>query len=81
MAKDKQIGFTMLSLWLFVNLIMLQILEQRIMAVLPTLKSHINSQLVAVAKEHATYGEFEESKVCICLFGGPCSMDLSFKNL
>ncbi|XP_042375153.1 dynamin-related protein 3A-like [Zingiber officinale] len=38
------------------------ILEQHIMAVLPTLKSHINTQLVAVAKEHATYGEFEESK-------------------
>lgn len=47
------------------NLIILQILEQHIMAVLPTLKSHINAQLVAVAKEHATYGEFVESKVCI----------------
>ncbi|XP_074579116.1 dynamin-related protein 3B-like [Curcuma longa] len=39
-----------------------RILEQHIMAVLPTLKSHINAQLVAVAKEHATYGESVESK-------------------
>ncbi|KAG6519688.1 hypothetical protein ZIOFF_023194 [Zingiber officinale] len=39
-----------------------RILEQHIMAVLPTLKSHINAQLVAVAKEHANYGEFVESK-------------------
>ncbi|XP_039120893.1 dynamin-related protein 3A-like isoform X1 [Dioscorea cayenensis subsp. rotundata] len=39
-----------------------QILVQHIRAVLPSLKSRINSQLVAVAKEHATYGDVAESK-------------------
>ena len=40
-----------------------QILVQHIRAVLPSLKSRINSQLVAVAKEHAAYGDVAESKV------------------
>ncbi|KAL0905225.1 hypothetical protein M5K25_027414 [Dendrobium thyrsiflorum] len=39
-----------------------QILVQHIRAVLPALKSRINSQLVAVAKEHAAYGDVVESK-------------------
>ncbi|KAJ6842118.1 dynamin-related protein 3A-like isoform X1 [Iris pallida] len=40
-----------------------QILVQHIKAVLPGLKSRINAQLVAVAKEHATFGDVPESKV------------------
>ncbi|KAG0488190.1 hypothetical protein HPP92_007001 [Vanilla planifolia] len=39
-----------------------QILVQHIRSVLPGLKSRINSQLVAVAKEHAAYGDVVESK-------------------
>ncbi|XP_039138061.1 dynamin-related protein 3A-like [Dioscorea cayenensis subsp. rotundata] len=39
-----------------------QILVQHIRAILPSLKSRINSQLVAVAKEHAAYGDVAESK-------------------
>ncbi|KAK8951940.1 Dynamin-related protein 3A [Platanthera zijinensis] len=39
-----------------------QILVQHIRSVLPGLKSRINSQLVAVAKEHASYGDVVESK-------------------
>ncbi|PKU81434.1 dynamin-related protein 3A-like isoform X2 [Dendrobium catenatum] len=39
-----------------------KILVQHIKTVLPGLKSHINSQLVAVAKEHAAYGDVAESK-------------------
>lgn len=39
------------------------ILVQHIKTVLPGLKSRINSQLVAVAKEHAAYGDVAESKV------------------
>ncbi|PKA55240.1 Dynamin-related protein 3A [Apostasia shenzhenica] len=39
-----------------------QILVQHIKAVLPGMKSRINSQLVAVAKEHAAYGDVVESK-------------------
>ncbi|WOK96623.1 dynamin-related protein 3A-like isoform X1 [Canna indica] len=39
-----------------------QILVQHIMAVLPGLKSRINTQLVTVAKEHAAYGDVVESK-------------------
>lgn len=39
-----------------------QILVQHIKKVLPELKSEISSQLVAVAKEHASYGEITESK-------------------
>ncbi|KAM1317525.1 hypothetical protein ACFX13_002882 [Malus domestica] len=39
-----------------------QILVQHIKAVLPGLKSRISSTLVAVAKEHASYGEITESK-------------------
>lgn len=42
----------------------LQILVQHIKNVLPGLKSRINAQLVAVAKEHAAYGDVAESKVC-----------------
>ncbi|OVA01828.1 Dynamin central domain [Macleaya cordata] len=38
------------------------ILVQHIKAVLPGLKSRISSSLVAVAKEHASYGEITESK-------------------
>lgn len=41
----------------------MQILVQHIRAILPSLKSRINSQLVAVAKEHAAYGDVAESKV------------------
>ncbi|KAL6012641.1 hypothetical protein ACLOJK_003130 [Asimina triloba] len=40
----------------------LTILVQHIKTVLPGLKARISSQLVAVAKEHATYGEITESK-------------------
>ncbi|KAJ6851925.1 dynamin-related protein 3A-like isoform X1 [Iris pallida] len=40
-----------------------QILVQHIKAVLPELKSRINAQLVAVAKEHAAFGDVPESKV------------------
>ncbi|KAL9256078.1 Dynamin-related protein [Drosera capensis] len=39
-----------------------QILVQHIKAVLPGLKAQISTQLVAVAKEHASYGETVESK-------------------
>ncbi|KAK9287432.1 hypothetical protein L1049_015853 [Liquidambar formosana] len=39
-----------------------QILVQHIKTVLPGLKSRISSALVAVAKEHASYGEITESK-------------------
>ncbi|PIA52240.1 hypothetical protein AQUCO_01000246v1 [Aquilegia coerulea] len=39
-----------------------QILVQHIRKVLPGLKSRISSELVAVAKEHASYGEITESK-------------------
>ncbi|KAM0947074.1 putative dynamin stalk domain, GTPase effector domain, Dynamin superfamily [Dioscorea sansibarensis] len=39
-----------------------QILVQHIRTILPSLKSRINSQLVAVAKEHAAYGDVAESK-------------------
>ncbi|XP_058069421.1 dynamin-related protein 3A-like isoform X2 [Magnolia sinica] len=39
-----------------------QILVQHIRAVLPGLKARISAQLVAVAKEHAAYGEITESK-------------------
>ncbi|XP_020252865.1 dynamin-related protein 3A-like [Asparagus officinalis] len=39
-----------------------QILVQHIRAVLPALKSRINSQLVAVAKADAAYGDVAESK-------------------
>lgn len=41
----------------------LQILVQHIRTVLPGLKARISAQLVAVAKEHATYGDITESKV------------------
>uniref|UniRef100_A0A2P2MPT1 Dynamin-related protein 3A-like n=1 Tax=Rhizophora mucronata TaxID=61149 RepID=A0A2P2MPT1_RHIMU len=45
-----------------------QILVQHIKAILPGLKSHISTALVSVAKEHASYGEITESKVCaLCL--------------
>lgn len=43
----------------------LQILLQHIKKVLPGLKSRISAELVAVAKEHASYGEITESKVRI----------------
>ncbi|KAI9121231.1 hypothetical protein K1719_008264 [Acacia pycnantha] len=39
-----------------------QILAQHIKAVLPGLRARISSQLVSVAKEHASYGEITESK-------------------
>ncbi|XP_072981531.1 dynamin-related protein 3B-like [Typha angustifolia] len=39
-----------------------QILVQHIRSVLPGLKSRINTQLVAVAKEHAAFGDIVESK-------------------
>ncbi|KAK9114571.1 hypothetical protein Syun_021368 [Stephania yunnanensis] len=39
-----------------------QILVQHIKAALPALKSRISSELVAVAKEHQSYGEITESK-------------------
>ncbi|KAK9095361.1 hypothetical protein Scep_026830 [Stephania cephalantha] len=39
-----------------------QILVQHIKAALPALKSRISSDLVAVAKEHQSYGEITESK-------------------
>ncbi|KAK9690581.1 hypothetical protein RND81_09G138900 [Saponaria officinalis] len=39
-----------------------QILVQHIKGVLPGLKAQISSQLVSVAKEHASYGETVESK-------------------
>ncbi|KAK7246701.1 hypothetical protein RIF29_41571 [Crotalaria pallida] len=39
-----------------------QILAQHIKAVLPGLRARISSSLVAVAKEHASYGEITESK-------------------
>uniref|UniRef100_A0A7N1A1U2 Dynamin-type G domain-containing protein n=1 Tax=Kalanchoe fedtschenkoi TaxID=63787 RepID=A0A7N1A1U2_KALFE len=39
-----------------------QILVQHIKAVLPAVKFRISSELVAVAKEHASYGEITESK-------------------
>ncbi|KAL2342049.1 hypothetical protein Fmac_009989 [Flemingia macrophylla] len=41
-----------------------QILAQHIKAVLPGLRARISSSLVAVAKEHASYGEITESKAC-----------------
>jgi hypothetical protein len=39
-----------------------QILVQHIKAILPALKSHVKMELVAVAKEHASFGDTEESK-------------------
>ncbi|KAK7412175.1 hypothetical protein VNO78_03625 [Psophocarpus tetragonolobus] len=39
-----------------------QILAQHIKAVLPGLRARISTSLVAVAKEHASYGEITESK-------------------
>ncbi|KAJ1387030.1 Dynamin central domain [Sesbania bispinosa] len=39
-----------------------KILAQHIKAVLPGLKAHISTSLVALAKEHASYGEITESK-------------------
>ncbi|XP_057429210.1 dynamin-related protein 3A-like [Lotus japonicus] len=39
-----------------------QILAQHIKAVLPGLRARISTQLVSVAKEHASYGEITESK-------------------
>jgi hypothetical protein len=41
----------------------LQILLKHITDMLPGLKSRINAQLVAVAKEHAAYGDTAESTV------------------
>lgn len=35
---------------------------QHIKAILPALKSRVNMQLVAVAKEHASFGDTEDSK-------------------
>jgi hypothetical protein len=46
------------------RLIWLQILVQHIKTVLPGLKSRISSQLTAVAKELAVYGDPVDSKVC-----------------
>lgn len=45
--------------------ITLQILAQHIKAVLPGLRAHISTNLVTVAKEHASYGEITESKACV----------------
>lgn len=45
----------------------LQILVQHIKALLPGLKSRISNALVSVAKEHASYGEITESKVCLVI--------------
>ena len=45
--------------------IFLQILTQHIKAVLPGLRAHISTSLVAVVKEHASYGEITESKACV----------------
>ena len=45
--------------------ILLQILAQHIKAVLPGLRARISTSLVSVAKEHASYGEITESKVCV----------------
>ncbi|XP_078156387.1 dynamin-related protein 3A-like isoform X1 [Carex rostrata] len=39
-----------------------QILVQHIKAILPALKSRVNMQLVSVAKEHASFGDTEDSK-------------------
>ncbi|KAJ4756038.1 dynamin related protein [Rhynchospora pubera] len=39
-----------------------QILMQHIKAILPALKTRVNMQLVAVAKEHASFGDTGESK-------------------
>ncbi|AES63527.1 putative dynamin central domain, dynamin, GTPase domain, GTPase effector domain, Dynamin superfamily [Medicago truncatula] len=39
-----------------------QILAQHIKALLPGLRAHISTNLVTVAKEHASYGEITESK-------------------
>jgi hypothetical protein len=44
-----------------------QILVQHIKTVLPGLKSRISSQLTAVAKELAVYGDPVDSKVCFSL--------------
>ncbi|KAG5076820.1 hypothetical protein JHK82_055515 [Glycine max] len=42
-----------------------EILTQHIKAVLPGLRAHISTSLVAVVKEHASYGEITESKACV----------------
>jgi len=47
----------------------LQILVQHIKTVLPGLRSRVNAQLVAVAKEHAAFGDVAESKVCHSMNG------------
>ncbi|URE38706.1 hypothetical protein MUK42_17770, partial [Musa troglodytarum] len=46
------------------------ILVQHIKNVLPGLKSRINAQLVAVAKEHAAYGDVAESKLSLLWWKG-----------
>lgn len=51
----------LLLIWLYNHF--LKILVQHIKAILPGLKSRINSALVSAAKEHASYGEIMESKV------------------
>lgn len=45
-------------------ILVIQILVQHIKTVLPGLKARISAALVSVAKEHASYGEITESKVC-----------------
>ncbi|WVZ02755.1 hypothetical protein V8G54_023561 [Vigna mungo] len=41
------------------------ILAQHIKVVLPGLRAHISTSLVSVAKEHASYGDITESKICV----------------
>lgn len=48
-----------------------QILVQHIKVLLPDLKSRISNALVATAKEHQSYGELTESRVCILLLNLP----------
>lgn len=52
----------------FVTCIYLQILAQHIKTVLPGLRARISRSLVAVAKEHASYGEITESKACTSIW-------------
>jgi hypothetical protein len=46
----------------------LQILLKHIIKMLPCLKTRINAQLVAVAKEHAAYGDTVESTVIMLTY-------------
>jgi hypothetical protein len=76
-SKEAKPGMVLIEMPILVQLlycdsklipfIWFQILVQHIKTVLPGLKSRISSQLTAVAKELAIYGDPVDSKVCFTL--------------